>query len=191
MDPSPAERPAKPHSDRVPRPQKGTGGGEPEDPAARLLLGFARLARAGGWGEDVPKGLEELLGSGALGRRHLGVLAVVALGGSLSVSELAHKEGIALSTASLLVTQLADAGLVERREDPGDRRRTVVSIAPTHRGESEAVLDAKLAPLRRALERVGPQRAQALVEGLEVVVEEVARAARARRGPRRAPGGAR
>jgi DNA-binding MarR family transcriptional regulator len=103
----------------------------------------------------------------------MSAFAVVALDGPLTVTELASREGLALSTASLLVTQLGEAGLVERHEDTTDRRRTVVSVAPRHRRESEAVLESKLAPLRRALVRMGPERAAAMLEGLSVLVEEV------------------
>ena len=91
----------------------------------------------------------------------------------MSVSALASREGLALSTASLLVTQLSQAGLVERREDAHDRRRTVVSVAPAYRRDSEAALESKLAPLRRALERMGSRRATALLQGLAILVEEI------------------
>jgi DNA-binding MarR family transcriptional regulator len=144
-----------------------------DDGAARLLLAFAGLARDRR-GAALPARLEELVRTGAVAPRHFRAFTLIALGGPLTVSELAAREGCALSTASLLVTQLAEAGLVERREDLDDRRCTVVSVAPAHRRESEQVLEAKLRPLRRALERMGPARAQALLEGLEVVAEELA-----------------
>ncbi len=121
----------------------------------------------------MPKHIEELVSRGVLAPRHLGAFAVISMEGPISVSELAAREGFALSTTSLLVTQLAEVGLVERHEDDQDRRRTVVSIAPKYRRVSEAVLETKLAPLRRAVARMGPQRARALVEGLEMVAEEV------------------
>jgi DNA-binding MarR family transcriptional regulator len=103
----------------------------------------------------------------------MSAFAVVALDGPMTVSELASREGLALSTASLLVTQLGEAGLVERHEDTTDRRRTVVSVAPRHRGESQAVLESKLAPMRRAIARMGPGRAEAMLEGLRILVDEV------------------
>ena len=46
-------------------------------------------------------------------------------------------------------------------------------MAPEHRLESQQVLDSKLAPLRRALLRMGPRRSRALLEGLDILVEEV------------------
>jgi DNA-binding MarR family transcriptional regulator len=95
----------------------------------------------------------------------------------MTVSELAAREGCALSTASLLVTQLAEAGLVERREDDTDRRCTLVSVAPAHRRESEQILEAMLAPMRRAIERLGPTKTRALIEGLALVADELDSAA--------------
>jgi DNA-binding MarR family transcriptional regulator len=143
------------------------------DTATQLLLAFSRLLRGKRQEGALPSQLHELVHRGDLAPRHLGALAIVAIEGPLTVSELARREGLALTTASLLVSQLAEAGLVERREDAADRRRTVVSIAPEHRKESAAVLEGRLAPLRRALDRLGPDRAAVLLEGLEIVTEEL------------------
>ena len=145
------------------------------DPASELLLLFARLLGPRRNGTPLPTHVKALLDSGFLAPRHLRAFAVITLAGQLTVSELAHQEGLALSTASLLVTQLADAGLVERHEDVADRRRTVVSVAPQHRRDSRAVLESKLAPLRRALDRMGPRQTRALIEGLNILMEEVDR----------------
>ena len=153
----------------------GPGAGRPasDDQATALLLALGRLLRGHRHGEGMPRRLKELFEGGSLAPRHVGALAVVALYGPLTVSELAGREGLALSTASLLVTQLSQAGLVERSEDAEDRRRTVVSVAPAFRRESEAALESKLAPIRRALARMGTRRATATLEGLEVLVEEI------------------
>jgi DNA-binding MarR family transcriptional regulator len=143
------------------------------DPAARLLLAFTRLARDRKSGA-LPNRFEELAREGVLAPRHFRAFAVIAIGGPIRVSELAAREGCALSTASLLVTQLAEAGLVERREDDADRRCTVVSVAPAYRRASEQILKAKLAPLRRGIDRLGPAKTKALLDGLAVLAEEMA-----------------
>ncbi|HVX20428.1 MAG TPA: MarR family winged helix-turn-helix transcriptional regulator [Acidimicrobiales bacterium] len=143
--------------------------------ASQLLLTFVRLLGPRRQGGAMPKHVKAMLNGGCLAPRHLRAFAVVTLAGPMTVSELARQEGLALSTASLLVTQLAEAGLVERHEDAADRRRTVVSVAPEHRRESRAVLESKLAPLRRALDRMGPRQARALFEGLDILLEEVGR----------------
>jgi DNA-binding MarR family transcriptional regulator len=150
-----------------------SGDARRDDQATELLLAFARLLRGHRHGDGMPSHLKAQFASGLLAPRHVGALAVVALYGPLTVSELASREGLALSTASLLVTQLSQAGLVERSEDANDRRRTVVSVAPAYRRESEAALESKLAPLRRALARMGTRRATALLEGVAILVEEI------------------
>lgn len=157
-------------------PPAGLGDAEPpaDDGASALLLAFARLAKTPPPGH-LPLQVEALVRSGVLARRHLGALVVIALEGPLTVSELAAHQRLAVSTASLLVTQLAEAGLVERLVDPTDRRRTLVDVAPEHRAESRAILGSRLAPLRRALRRMGPERAAALHEGLAMVAEEIDR----------------
>lgn len=153
----------------VPRRQRPIG----DDQATELLLAFGRLLRGNRQGDGMPSHLKAQFVKGLLAPRHVGALAVVALYGPLTVSELASREGLALSTASLLVTQLSQAGLVERSEDAHDRRRTVVTVAPAFRRESEAAIESKLAPLRRALARMGVRRATALLEGVGILVEEI------------------
>ena len=144
-----------------------------EAQAKEVLLAFARLSRGARVTPNMPRRLQELVDAGVLAPRHVGVLALVALAGPMTVSELAGHENLALSTSSLLVTQLADAGLLERREDPDDRRRTVVSVAPDFRRESATVLATKLAPIQRTLTRLGPEGTEALLEGLAILVEEI------------------
>ncbi len=139
--------------------------------AAELLLALSRLARE--LRHDESPTMASLRERGLLAPRHAAALAVIALDGPLTVSELAERVGLALSTASLLVSQLADAGVVERREDETDRRRTVVSVAPDLRPESEAALEARLAPLRTAVVRMGAARARAMLEGLDILAEAV------------------
>src|SRR2546423_12821452 len=54
-------------------------------------------------------------------------------GGSMPIGGVAARLRIGLPAASSLVDRLVDHGLVERREDRGDRRRTLAQ--PTRAGE--------------------------------------------------------
>jgi DNA-binding MarR family transcriptional regulator len=144
-----------------------------DEDAFELLLAFTRLARSAKQNEEVPTRLRSLIDEGALAPRHLTAFAIVAMHGPLSVSQLARREGCATTTASLVATQLADAGLVERSEDALDRRRTVITVAPAYRKDGGHVLKARLAPLRRAMERMGPERTRAVMEGLAILAEEL------------------
>jgi len=159
---------------RKPRKRGNGPGAVVDEDAFEFLLAFTRLARSARHNEEVPARLRALLDDGVLAPRHLTAFAIVAMHGPLSVSQLAQREGCATTTSSLVTTQLADAGLIERREDTVDRRRTVITVAPAYRKDSRQVLNARLAPLRRAMERMGPERARIVMEGLAVLAEEIA-----------------
>lgn len=88
----------------------------------QLVLAYQR--RAG----DIPAALRE---AGQLGQRHVGMLIMLAIGGPLSVSELAQRSGMTVAHASLVVGELAKAGLVTREHDERDRRRILVSLSDT------------------------------------------------------------
>ena len=105
--------------------------------------------------------------------RHLAALTQVVVHGPLSVSELAARLGVALTTTSLLVTQLAESGLVERSEDASDHRRTLASVRRSRSDEVIRLVNAHLHPLRCTLARLGPGRGATLLEGLGVLVEEL------------------
>ncbi|NDU74287.1 MarR family transcriptional regulator [Actinomadura sp. DSM 109109] len=65
-----------------------------------------------------------------LAPRHLALLAHLEYGGPAGVNELAARLEVAPTTVSLMVSELARPGVLERRADPADRRRRIVAIAP-------------------------------------------------------------
>jgi DNA-binding MarR family transcriptional regulator len=88
----------------------------------QLVLAYQR--RAG----DIPAALRD---AGQLGQRHVGMLVMLAIGGPLTVSALAQRSGMTVAHASLVVGELAKAGLVTREHDERDRRRILVSLSET------------------------------------------------------------
>jgi DNA-binding MarR family transcriptional regulator len=90
----------------------------------QLVLAYQR--RAG----DIPAVLRD---AGQLGQRHVGMLITLAISGPLSVSELAQRAGMTIAHASLVVGELARAGLVTREHDERDRRRILVSLSAVAR----------------------------------------------------------
>src|ERR1700742_5236349 len=90
------------------------------------LRGLLRTVMRGLWRHRRPR-LELDV---RLGRREVAVLMHVAAEGPRAVGEIAHDVGLSLPAASKIVRALADAGLVDRREDEDDRRRTVVELNP-------------------------------------------------------------
>lgn len=81
-------------------------------------------------------------------------LATLDRTGPRRISELAATEGIAQPSMTVLVTGLAQAGLVERRPDPSDGRAVLVSL--TEEGRAS----------RRRRRRAGAERLVRLIEKL-------------------------
>lgn len=105
--------------------------------------------------------------------RHIAALMQVVSDEGMSVSTLATRLGISLATASQVVTDLENGGLVERYEDPTDRRRTLIKVTEGHRSLAEAILDTRLRPVQRALDRMRPAEQRAVVRGLQLIAEEL------------------
>lgn len=105
--------------------------------------------------------------------RHIAALMHVVAQERLSVSALAEQLGVSLATASQVVTDLEEAALVVRVDDPSDRRRTLVEVAEANRELADALLDTRLRPVQRALDRMRPAEQRAFVRGLELLAEEL------------------
>jgi DNA-binding MarR family transcriptional regulator len=126
-----------------------------------------------------PQELRDALTGGALGQRHMPALLAVASAGPLSVSELARRLGLGLSTTSAIVGQLSRAGLLERAEDEADRRRTIVRLHSDYYGVIGEWVGVALAPLRGTLERLPASSRAQFMEGWRILHEEATRNASA------------
>jgi DNA-binding MarR family transcriptional regulator len=117
----------------------------------QLVLTFQR--RAG----KLPAALRD---AGPLGQRHVAVLVMLGIGGSLSVSELAQRIGLTVAHASLVVGELAKAGLVERDHDPADRRRILVSLSAAAQPAVAEMRERQSEPLLRFLSELSADEAE-------------------------------
>lgn len=133
-----------------------------------LISAYLRRAH-----QDMPPVMREKFESSGLGPRHGAVLVNVLSAGPASVSEVARKVGLGLTNASQLSGELTRAGLLERRSDPDDHRRTLLSAAPEYRAAFEEFLSRRSAPLFRAMGRLTPQEQDAFLAGLQAWVEEI------------------
>ena len=88
-------------------------------------------------------------GDPPVGRRHVAVLAQVGTHEGETVGDLARALGLSLPAASKLTTELERHELVRRREDPDDRRRTVVELNERTAERIRAWLDARTDALNR------------------------------------------
>jgi DNA-binding MarR family transcriptional regulator len=138
--------------------------------ASLLVQTLRSLAAAG----PPPVALRDAKERASMGKRHLPALLTVTFCGSLSVSELAARLGVGLSTASTLVGELSRAGLIERSEDEADHRRTIVRLDERHRDEVTAWARDAFAPLRRTLERLSPEGRELFLDGWRILHEEAA-----------------
>jgi DNA-binding MarR family transcriptional regulator len=110
---------------------------------------------------------------GHAGERHLRVVISLATDGPATVSELAERLHITQAHASLILRHLGDAGVIDRRPEPADRRRTIVSLS-----ESAAPAVAELHrqgvdPLRRFLDAINSDDAERFITLLEQLIAQL------------------
>ncbi len=135
----------------------------------QLLLLMPRLvARAKRL--SVPESLQSL----ELAPRHLSLLSYLLFDGPLTVSELAERLQVAPTTVSLLVSELAEKGVVRRREDDADRRRRIIDIAAGQRAAIERWLAPGARAWQRALEPLTPAQRATFVATLRAYEQAVA-----------------
>ena len=100
------------------------------------------------------------------------VLEHLALAGPLTIGEAAAHMHRAQSVISEIVTHLERDGLLERENDPGDRRRTLIWLTPGGHDalrQDRDVLGIDL--LDRAMARLPPGQADALNAGMRALIE--------------------
>ncbi|MFD8127883.1 MarR family winged helix-turn-helix transcriptional regulator [Streptomyces mirabilis] len=110
----------------------------------------------------VPAELQSL----ALAPRHLSLLSYLLFDGPLTVNDLAARLEVAPTTVSLMVGELSGKGILERREDPADRRRRIVSITDAQRPSISAWLARGASAWRQALEPLTPDQRQLVIDTL-------------------------
>jgi DNA-binding MarR family transcriptional regulator len=127
----------------------------------QLVLAYQQ--RAG----EIPAVLRD---AGQLGQRHIGMLITLAINGPMSVSELARRTQMTVAHASLVVGELARAGLVDRDHDPADRRRIIVSLSDTARSAVAEMRDRNAKPVISFLGQLDQDQAEAFINNLELLL---------------------
>ena len=107
-----------------------------------------------------------------LSPRHVAALEQIR-GGPVTVGELASRLGLTLPTVSGVLADLDRAGLVERRPDPADRRRTIVQIIPGQAALIGHWLDDAAKPLARVLDQLTPAEQQAFLKAMDLLETEL------------------
>ena len=91
----------------------------------------------------------------------------------MSVGEIARELGLTLATVSGIITDTERAGFVERSPDPGDRRRTIVSLVPGQCAAVSAWIESASAPMERALDRLSPDERASFVKAMTYLEAEL------------------
>jgi DNA-binding MarR family transcriptional regulator len=127
-------------------------------------LGFALQRRRG----ELPLALRQ---AGRLGDRHVSALVSLAVAGPATVSELAERMDMTLAHASLVVGELAEAGLVDRDHDERDRRRIIVSLSERAKPAVAEMRDRHAPALARFLADLDDAEAERFIGQLTKLVE--------------------
>jgi DNA-binding MarR family transcriptional regulator len=127
----------------------------------QLVLAYQR--RAG----DIPAPLRD---AGQLGQRHVGMLITLAISGPLSVSELARRAGMTIAHASLVVGELARAGLVTREHDERDRRRILVSLSAAAKPAVAEMRRRNAEPVIAFLRELDEQQAEEFIAAVTLLL---------------------
>ncbi|MBH5337582.1 MarR family transcriptional regulator [Streptomyces pactum] len=123
----------------------------------------------------MPEPLRGAMERHQLTPRHGAVLPQLLAAQPLTVGEIAQRLQVSLPTASELVGGLSRAGIVERGEDPANRRRVLVRLAEAYRRPLETFVARRAEPLLRALDGLTPDQRAGFVAGLTAWVREVQR----------------
>ena len=96
--------------------------------------------------------------------------------GPLPIGQLGAALGLGKPAASLLVDALVQRGLVERNEDPQDRRRTFARLSPATRDQLGAQRSGGRELLAGWLRRLPPEDLAHLARGLRALAAQAAAA---------------
>lgn len=91
--------------------------------------------------------------------------------GAMPSSTLASGLSVTLPTVTSVIDRLVAKELVERTDDPGDRRRVIVGVTPAGREIVDRIQQGRRARLAPALARLDDPELAAIVSGLSALVE--------------------
>ncbi|MGW4848949.1 MarR family winged helix-turn-helix transcriptional regulator [Nocardia brasiliensis] len=140
-----------------------------EESVRSLLLLMPRVV-----GRAKKMRVPEELQSFSLAPRHLSLLANLVFEGPMPVNDLAARLEIAPTTVSLMVSDLSKQGVLERRSDEADRRRTIVAIAAAHEKSVNDWLGGSARAWRKVLAPLDAEQRRLFVDTLRAYEDELA-----------------
>jgi len=133
---------------------------EPNDRAIQLLRRTSRFMRAGDLDDEA---VSELT------LAQLRVLFRLRNRGPITSGQLASGLGVTLPTVSSVIDRLAGQSLVERRDDPADRRRVILALTPAGIAIVERIQEGRRTRLARAIDSIDGKALAKLLVGLEAL----------------------
>ncbi|GAJ87068.1 putative MarR family transcriptional regulator [Nocardia brasiliensis NBRC 14402] len=140
-----------------------------EESVRSLLLLMPRVV-----GRAKKMRVPEELQSFSLAPRHLSLLANLVFEGPMTVNDLAARLEVAPTTVSLMVSDLSKQGVLERRSDEADRRRTIVAIAAAHEKSVNDWLGGSARAWRKVLAPLDAEQRRLFVDTLRAYEDELA-----------------
>jgi DNA-binding MarR family transcriptional regulator len=107
---------------------------------------------------------------------HIQVLIALARG-PRSVGQLAGELGVSPPAATQLVDKLAEHGMVDRHNDPADRRVVLVDYVAGMREVAGRIVRDRRRPLQNAMSKMTDGEALAFVKGLRLLAQSFGAAA--------------
>jgi DNA-binding MarR family transcriptional regulator len=98
------------------------------------------------------------------------MLIMLAISGPLSVSDLAQRTEMTVAHASLVVGELARAGLIERDHDQADRRRIIVSLSDAAKPAVAEMRHRSAEPVIAFLRQLEESQAEAFISNLALLL---------------------
>jgi DNA-binding MarR family transcriptional regulator len=111
--------------------------------------------------------------AGGYGERHIAMLISLAIEGPATVSELGQRLDMTSAHASLVVGELARAGLVERNHDERDRRLIIVSLSDAAKPAVAEMRKRHAAPLLSFLGELEEDEADQFIENLGRLIAHI------------------
>jgi DNA-binding MarR family transcriptional regulator len=107
------------------------------------------------------------------------VLYLVQAAPGLRMSDLSARLGVSLSTVSGVVDRLVDQGLLNRRDDPADRRHVVLRMTDSGSTQLQLVRELNAGQVRALLSRIQDNELAVIGRALDVLAAAAARQAAA------------
>ena len=102
------------------------------------------------------------------------LLYVVTVSGDLSMSEIAGRLGVTISTASGAVDHLVSAGLLSRVDDPANRRQVQVSVTPHGREALEQMRELTVRQLEELLNPLDDAELAVVERAIRILTHAIA-----------------